>query len=353
MIADLLAWELGRGETGVDVHIRQTPPVFGFWEGARSSGSLRQRLRALVDEVMRTRPDAVAAIGCPGFNLALGRRCRDLGVPVVIIAPPQVWAWGTWRVGELRRAADKVVCLFDFEEGWLRRRGIDAAYLGYPLLDSVRAVLDRQRTLQYLALPPEARFVVFLPGSRPTETAYHRPLFQQAARVVEARTGARGVLVKLPPREHESGAVPTPTRYSAIAHADAALVVSGTATLETALLGVPQAVTYHLSTVSRVLARLLVRRDRFALPNILLGRDVVAERLEPDLRWVVEAVCRMLTDNSAWARSAAVARELRGLLGPPGAMARLAGLVMTLARSRQYRAQSTAGEGGRSLGLDP
>lgn len=315
--------ELERRAPGVELvrfnADRARGAVFGFAEGLRAAPALARDLAVAGRQIVRLAPDLVLLVGFSNFNLPLGRRCRRSGLPVAFLAPPQLWAWGGWRAGVLRRAADLVVCLFGFEADWLRRRGIRAEFVGNPLVDAAGG-----RARQAAG----GRRIAFLPGSRPAETSYHRRVFA----AVEL-PGYRREFVELEePDEPARLLAAAARRYDVMAGAEAAVVVSGTATLETALLGVPQVACYHLTPATRFLARMLVRGRRFALPNILLGRDVMPELLDPSPADVVRALSVLLADPGSGPRARQAAIELRELLGPPGATGRIAELLLRTAR---------------------
>ena len=298
--------------------------VLGFIEGIRSAPRLTRRLSAVRRHIAGIDPDLVLLAGFSNFNLPLGRACRRAGLPVAFLAPPQLWAWGSWRCALLRRAADLVICLFPFEADWLRRHGVRATFTGNPLAEAVRTSESRSahpawaRTLERAGLRPDERYIVFLPGSRPSELAHHNRLFDTVK-----MHGYRSI--RLAPASPLA-----PCRYDLLAHAEAGVVVSGTATLEAALLGLPQVACYHLGGPTRLLARLLVRTRRFALPNILLRRDAVPELLEPTSNAISRALRKLLSDPGCRSRARQDARELSGLLGPPGAAGRIARLLLDL-----------------------
>jgi lipid-A-disaccharide synthase len=331
-------------------------PVFGFVEGLRAGPNLRGVLDRAESSVMRLAPDAVVLISFSGLHLPLGRRLRRYGVPVLFLGPPQVWAWGGWRKRRLRRSADKVVCLFRFEEEMLRRSGVDAVYFGYPLLEGAVSRLSREQTLEKLGFGPSERYIVFLPGSRPTETAYHMPLFDATyERLLKVAPDVRGVMVitdqdasqkaegksqkaKRGGREAEGGerlAVGmlsvSQHRYEIMRHADCACAVSGTVTAELALLGVPMVVCYHLPWLSRLLARALVRIPHFALPNVLSRTRLVPEMLEPEPEALVRILAPLMLDSEERRRQLEGLAGVAAGLGPPDAMGRICALARELA----------------------
>lgn len=308
--------------------------VVGFFEGVRSIARGRRRLSAAVDRARELRPNVAVLVGTPGFHVPLGGRLRRLGIPVVLVGPPQVWAWGGWRVRSVRESADLVICLLPFEEPLWRSVGVRAVFLGHPLADLATETADTPGG------PARKEALLLLPGSRSQELAYHRPLFASVARDVSARRPGLGVVEVLFSGRNDLAGLRAETlaRYGQMARARAALVVSGTATLELALLGVPQVACYHLSPLSRLAARLLVRTRYFSLPNILLGREEVTELLEPQPGALLVAVQSLLEDSGAAGRAHERAVRLRQVLGPPGAAGRIAEAVLEagLRRGRQY-----------------
>jgi lipid-A-disaccharide synthase len=343
---DRFKLEMARLESACEVvslqDTAELEPVLGFSEGLRAGPMLHGVLRRAEASAMQLAPDVAVLVSFSGLHLPLGRRLRRRGVPVLYLGPPQVWAWGGWRRRQLRKAADKVVCLFRFEEELLRRARVNAVYLGYPLLDSVTATLSRGQTLEKLGLGPNEHYVVLLPGSRPTEIAYHEPLFRTVfERLRTQARGIRGVMVMMEKgggRKNEDGRMKTEgdadgivtvsrDRYEVMRHADCACAVSGTVTAELAILGVPMVVCYHLPWLSRVLARALVRTPHFALPNILAGKRLVPETLEPKPEGLVRMLGRLMRDSEDRRQQLEGLARVAASLGPPGAMARVCRLA--------------------------
>jgi lipid-A-disaccharide synthase len=253
---------------------------------------------------------------------------------VIYVAPPQVWAWGKWRMRGLARAADKVVCLFPFEEPFLRKAGVDARYYGYPLLDVASASGSRAETLERLGFQLGDRYVVLLPGSRPSEVEHHAPLFVEAWQQVTRREPWLKAVTVSPRRVPDMPGVagaPFESRYDVIRHAECVLAVSGTVTVECAILGTPMVVSYRLSPLSHAAARLLVHSRYFAMPNILAGGLVVPEKLNPSVEWLAREFVRLLGDGAQRAARKDLAR-ISAMLGPHGAMDRISNLVLTCAR---------------------
>ena len=356
---DLFTLEMARLDPACEVislhDTAELGPVLGFGEGLRAGPKLSRVLNRAEASVVRLDPDVAVLVSFSGLHLPLGRRLRLRGIPVLYLGPPQFWAWGGWRKRRLRMAADKVVCLFRFEEELLRRVGTNAVYLGYPLLDGVSARLSRAQTLEMLGLGPNEHYVVFLPGSRPAEVAHHRPLFRQVFTGLRRMVSGIGGVVVLKPEvrspkskagmpeagdlpDREVGlAVVSENRYDVMRHADCACAVSGTVTAELAILGVPMVVCYHLPWLSRVLAQALVRSPHFALPNILAGKRFVPETLEPEPEGLVRMLGSLMRDSEERRQQLEGLTRVAATLGPPGAMERICSLVMGMRTKRPER----------------
>jgi lipid-A-disaccharide synthase len=314
----------------VDWRPIETHSVLGFGAGAASAVRLRRELATAARAVTRTRPDLVVLVGYAGFNLPLGMHCRSIGVPTLFLSPPQVWAWGMARAALLRRSADAVCCLFAFEERLLRARGVNAFYFGYPLLDHVAGCLAAESVPDAVRRP----YVAFFPGSRPAERRFHTPLHSVVfERIRASLPGLTGVIV-LPEEETAGGglAVARGARYAVMRDAACAVLASGTVTLEAAIAGTPMIVTYHLSRFSRAVAGSVVRSRHFALPNILAGKLIVPEFLDPEVEGLAPELARLVEDAPGAERMRRDLAAVRSRLGPPGAMARVAQLAVGLAR---------------------
>lgn len=336
-LAELLSQELQRQYPGVAVKVFDISPglgqTLGIWEGLQKSLMARGVWRYACAEVMAWQPDVVVLIAFPGVHLILGQRLRQKGVKVCYLAPPQVWAWGGWRVRLLRSAADRVIALFPFEEKVLRSAGVNVAYHGYPFLDAVVVSRSREEVLGGIGLRSDAEYIAFLPGSRPGEISFHQPLFTRVfQRLQRWYPGIAGVIVG-----GEAGLLPTgmyrvtsDRRYDVIKYARLAAVVSGTATAETAILGTPMVVLYHLAQPGRFLARLFVRVRFFGLPNLVLNRPVVPELLEPDEAILNRIIIRLLRDSGYQEVMKKGLRVVRERLGPSGALVRIAADIFCL-----------------------
>ncbi len=322
--------------------------VVGGTEAVGRLPRLFHAFRVLRARLGRDRPRALVLIDFPEFNLQLARSARRAGVPVVYFIPPQLWAWRRGRLRTLARRVSRVLAVLPFETALYERAGVPVSYVGHPLLDVVPARLTRAAARGRLGLGPDEPVLGVLPGSRREEVTRLLPTMAGAAaglarsgvvsRIVLAlapgleRTAVERVLRATEPGEQRVEIVQDAT-YDVLAAADAALVCSGTATLEAALLGTPMVVCYRMSFVTAALVSLLLRTPWASLPNNILGRAVVPELLQYRLtaaRLEAEAL-RLLRDPDAGAAQREAFRELRRVLGDPGVAERAARAVLDVA----------------------
>jgi lipid-A-disaccharide synthase len=301
----------------------------------------RESTRTLTAEA--TRPDLAILIDYPDFNLRLARRARQCGVPVLYFVSPQIWAWRKGRVRVIAGCVDRMLVILPFEEAIYRAAGVPVEFVGHPLLDLVHASRDRERTLRALGLDPARPTVALLPGSRANELRAHLPPMLGAARILREEFGDLQFLIPLAPtlgratveeaiREAAAGGpavhpvLVEEGRYEALAAADAAAVASGTATLETALLGVPMVIVYRMNALTYALARAVSDVREIGMANLIAGERVVPELVQGECRAerIAAELRGILTDPE---RARAMRRGLAGVrarLGRPGAIDRVA-----------------------------
>ena len=305
--------------------------VMGLVEVMRHARAIRARMHACRKELLAWRPDLVILVDYPGFNLRIARFAHANGLRVAWYIAPKVWAHRARRVKALRRDVDALYCIFPFELPWFRARGIEPRYFGNPLVESIS-----RTEFKPVGKGP---LVALLAGSREMELRFLLPRFVALERLLDSdpRLSAyRLVLAGAQSLSEEQyrNYLPDGSRIELIFgrtrdilhQADAALVCSGTASLEAALIGTPQAVCYGLHPLTYAIARHRVRVPYISLANLCLDRAVFAELVQdaatPErMRTELE---RLLLDASCRTRMAADYEELKQVLGGAGASARTA-----------------------------
>jgi lipid-A-disaccharide synthase len=323
--------------------------VTGLLEVARLLPRTYATYRRLVADAERCPPDVFVAIDFPDFNFRLARALKKRGIPVVYYISPQLWAWRRGRMKTMRRLADRVLVIFPFEEAIYRDAGVPVEWVGHPLFDVMRRPEPRETFLATHGLDPERPVVALLPGSRANELRAILPGLVRAAVLVRERVPAAQYLVAraphltddlfspLAPLLATAGvAVAEDVTDNALASADAAILASGTVTVQAALHRCPMVVVYRLSPLTYALGKPFVHVDTYAMANLVAGRTVVPELIQD--RFTAEAVAaetlRLLTDPAHAARVRADLDDVRAKLGAPGASRRAAEAVVAVARSR-------------------
>ena len=312
--------------------------VMGFVEVASRLPFFLKLRRRVFETVVRDGVDLVIPIDYPGFNLRLARFARQRAVKVLYYIAPQVWAWHASRAADLARDTDEVAVILPFEESFLREAGANAAFVGHPLLDLDPPGVPRAELLRRWGLDPERPVLALFPGSRPQEVKRHLELFSSAAAaVVGSRPEVQPIIGASPDVDRAVFAgAPWPIAddpRALLQYATAALVKSGTTTLEAALAETPFVVAYRMNPVSYRIARRLVK-----VPHIALANLVAEERLAPELvqdaataERLRDEVLPLLDHESAERRRMVEGlAHVRARLGGAGAAARVAEDAATL-----------------------
>jgi lipid-A-disaccharide synthase len=322
--------------------------VVGITEVLKRLPSLLRAMGRLVDEAERRRPPLAILTDFPGFHLRLARKLRPKGIRNVYYICPQFWAWRPWRVNLVRRRFAQALCIFRFEEKFYADAGVPVKFIGHPLVGNVKPTLTREFFCKKTGLVDGEPLLTILPGSRRGEIAYHVPVLVEAlAAMRKTLSGRFGVVVAVAPgleveklRAMFSAQLQIKfvegDTYSALAAADLAIVSSGTATVETALLGTPMIVVYRLSPLTARLAKPLVRTKFFSMVNLIAGRAIVPELIQDDFSpaRVAEEAGKLLPLTKEGKLRAEEMRqglaEVQRLLGPPGAVDRAADAIASL-----------------------
>lgn len=335
------------------------------------------------------RPDVVVLVDCPGFNWWVARFARGAGIPVVYYLPPQLWAWGSWRIRRVRKYVDRILACLPFEFDWYRARGVNATYVGHPFFDEVASrkldgeflsrfgcVEDREsriddRTVRIRNRKSEIQnppVVAILPGSRNAELELNFDLQLEVVARLHAQTPGLRFLVacykdsqqqtcethwrsfeeRKWPQAATSGALHCPSSTGhrppniefhvgktseIIEVADVCLMVSGSVSLEVLARGTPAVVQFHVSRVDRLIGRLVLTCDYISLPNLIAGREILPEFLisgdvEPALQEITTTLHGWLVDPQARGKKVTELNALRRQVCVAGATERAAEAVL-------------------------
>jgi lipid-A-disaccharide synthase len=327
--------------------------VVGITEVLKRLPSLFRAMRRLADEAERRKPPLAILTDFPGFHLRLARKLRRKGVRNVYYICPQFWAWRPWRVNLVRRRFAQALCIFPFEEKFYADAGVPVKFIGHPLVGNVNATLTRELFCKKYGLGDGTKILTILPGSRRGEIAHHVPVLVEAlAQLRQKLPSPPEIVVAVAPGldvAQLEARFPSDWHvrfikedaYNALAAADLAIVSSGTATVETALLGKPMIVVYRLSPLTAWLAKPLVKTKFFSMVNLIAGRSVVPELIQDDFtpqRVADEAEKLLSATEEGRNRVETITRgleEVRRLLGPPGAVERAADEIARLLSAAQ------------------
>lgn len=317
--------------------------VVGLAEVLRHLPRIYREYRRLLAAIAREKPDFAVLTDSPDFHLRLARHLRRWGIPVIYLVAPQVWAWRRGRLRQMRRTIDLLLCIFPFEERFFRGHGLRAHYIGHPLSTLVKPRLPRNDFFAALGLDVSKALVALLPGSRHDEAARHLPVLLEAAGLIRREVPAQFVWAAPPggfpmPR---SPALLEPIRrfsiqriegasWDVLAAADIALIASGTATIEAALLRTPMVTFYKVSRLTWLLGRPFVRVPYYTMVNLIAGRAIVPELIQNEVRGerLAGEALRLLREPEARAvMQSALAQVSAQLTAGENPMARAASLI--------------------------
>ena len=273
-------------ETVVDAH---QISVVGLTEVVKHLPMIRREFKRLVKEAAARKPDAAILIDFPDFNLRLARELNKVGIPVIYYVSPQLWAWRESRVKQVKKYVRKMLVIFPFEVEFYRKHEVAAEYVGHPLADVPLPTITREQFAAENGLDPAKTWVALLPGSRRKEVELNLDTMLLAATHVRSIKDefvlpvASSLDFEWMKSLVEQGPVPVTLvrdARAALLHARAGIVASGTATVEAALIGMPFVMIYRVAPMTYRIGRRFVKLTRFAMVNLIAGRDVVPEYVQ-------------------------------------------------------------------------
>ena len=330
-------------EQGVELSHRDNQlGVMGFLEVLRHVPRHFLLLRSIGKMLERGELSLIILIDYPGFNMKVAERAKAARVPVLYYVTPQVWAWGAGRIPKLAQLITKAAVILPFEEPLLRGYGIDATFVGHPLLDRAHNMPTRPEAREMLGVPQNVPVLALFPGSRQQEIDRHIDAFVATAKELARRIPNLEVLVSVAPTVAlDSTRCPFRLVHSAsltvLRAADAGLCKSGTTTLEAAIADCPLIVAYRTGRISYALAKRLVKVSNIGLVNVVAGREVAKEFIQDDIvpERMADALVPLLDQRNARREEVlAGLAEVRSRLGTPGAADRVAKMAGALAEQR-------------------
>jgi lipid-A-disaccharide synthase len=327
--------------------------VVGLIEVVAHIPRIYREYRKLVGEAARRRPDVAILTDSPDFHFRVAKKLKRLGIPVVYLVAPQVWAWRKGRLPIMRRNIDRLLCIFPFEKDFFEKHGIATEYLGHPLTRMVRASAPRPELRRRFGVPDGARLIAVLPGSREGEIERHLPVLIEAAKLIRQKTGPEGAYrftASLPPRMAEkfrerflaaSIQVQEGQTWDVLACSDLALAASGTVTIEACLLNTPMVTFYRVNGLSWLLGKLLVRVPFYSMVNLVAGRRIVPELIQSGMtagRLAAEALLLLENDDNRLQMRADLAEVAGKLAGPHDPMEAAASVVTELLEKEMVHA---------------
>ena len=310
----------------------------GFVEVAKNLRTILQNIAFCKQDILDFKPDALVLIDYPGFNLRIARWAKEQGIPVVYYISPQLWAWHASRAHAIRRDVDKLLVILPFEQAFFKQYGLEAEFVGHPLLDEIGHLAQGQETTT-----DQKPSIALLPGSRKQEVSRILPrMLEVAADFPDYQFVIAGATA-LPEEYYQPFLKDYPNvqllrgqTYEVLQRAKAALVKSGTSTLETALLNVPQVVCYAGNWLSYRIAKQLIKVKYISLVNLIMDRPMVRELIQDELNKenLKAALSDILDSKKALDLKAGYA-ELRQVLGGGGASQKAAEAILKMVRERE------------------
>lgn len=322
-------------------HIRELS-FMGFFEVLKHLPLIKTMERTLEQIVKFKKPDVLVLIDYPGFNLRFASIAKRYDVKIVYYISPQVWAWNKSRVRKMRGLVDKMLVIFPFEVDFYRQEGIDAEFVGHPLMEVLESQLDRPNFCKRFGIEGSKEILALFPGSRLQEIENIFPAMLKAAKGVAADLNMEIAVGVAPTLEEKyfktffkvdgihliKGGT-----YELMQHAHFAFVTSGTATLETACFSTPMFVVYKTSWLTYLVGRMMVRVKNIGLVNIVAGKRIVPEFIQHQATAnnLMRAALKLLKDPERMAEMKLELSKIRGMLGAHGASRTVAERIVGMA----------------------
>lgn len=305
------------------------------------------KLRTYLKRIMmKERPDVLVCIDYPGFNMKLAEVAHQLGIPVLYYIAPTIWAWHSSRGKTIKKYVTKVASIFPFEAEAYGKYNCDVEFVGHPLVDIVHPTMSVDESMTYFNARAEAKRVLLMPGSRKQEVLSLLDVMLESGEKLlqshedvqfflpRAHTIDRSELETFIKERRVSVTITEDHTYDLMQICDVCLAASGTATLETAMMGLPTILLYKVSPITYGIGKMVVNLSHVGLPNIIAGKEVIPELLQSDVSAdnIVEHMLPLLDDLKENEHMRQELRTVRDKLGEPGAVKRVAELIYSLGK---------------------
>ncbi|MDN3640379.1 lipid-A-disaccharide synthase [Simiduia curdlanivorans] len=337
-------------EAGVDLLVDCADiAVVGIWEVIRNYGTIKKALNQLIQALKDSPPDLLILVDYQEFNFRLAEKAKAMGIKVLFYIGPQVWAWRPHRVHSMAKKIDHMAVLFPFEEKFYENAGVPCTFVGHPLVDEVRATKSPEQSLTDYGLSKDDAIVGLFPGSRKSEVARVLPILLDAAR--ELRKTKPKLQFVLPKASTISDQNIAPLlalypelevkdvrdkSYNVMQVCDAIMTASGTATLEIALMGIPNTIVYRIAPLSYWILKRMVKIDDIGLENIVAEKRIVQEFIQHKAqpKRIAAEVSRLLDDQAYRAQMITELNQVKGKLGIEGGSANIAKLALDMMQGK-------------------
>lgn len=311
--------------------------IVGIWEALIELGNIRKIYKKIIEEIGIKKPDMAILIDYPGFNLMLAKELKKRGIKTIYYITPQVWAWGGFRIHLLKKYIDKAIVILKFEEELFKKYGIDAVFVGHPLLDRKPEIRLNKKSLN---LDEEKFTIALLPGSRQSEVRKLLPLMLKTAEFISRKKEVQFVLLKnsvVDDKIYDGELKKSNLRitkilddsYGCLSISDFVFLASGTATLESAIMEKPMLITYKTSFLTAILFKFFAKTRRLGLVNIIAEREIVPEILQYDAKpkYLASGILSIISSKEKMEKQVQDLRQVKSVLGTAGASLRAARII--------------------------
>ncbi|MCX5702269.1 MAG: lipid-A-disaccharide synthase [Candidatus Omnitrophica bacterium] len=333
-------------EAGVDLYFNMVElAVVGFLEVLKNLTKFRKIFAGILKEVDRVKPDLAILVDYPGFNLRLAEKLNKRRIPIIYYISPQVWAWGANRIKTIKKVISRMLVVFEFEEDLYKKNAVPVSFVGHPLLDVVKTDIAKEELFRSLGLNVNNFTFALLPGSREKEVTSLLPIMLETAGllyeylgnniqflVLRSASVKEEIFNKILKRYSFPVQIVSNLTYNGLAASNFALVASGTATLETAILAKPMVILYKVSFLTWAYLKLIIKIPYIGLVNVVRKEKFIAEFIQYDARpkKIADYIARTIKDNTEMTRIKDGLSDLTSKLGEKGASSRAAQIVVEI-----------------------